>query len=299
MKFSGPFLIFIAAILWGIDGILRRSLYSLPPITIVFLEHLIGAIILLPFFLRIFRKEHLTKKEWWALAVIALFSGVLGTLFFTTALAKIHFISFSVVFLLQKLQPIFTVATAAVVLKERPAKQYWIWAGVAVVAAYFVTFPSGVVNLATGSGTIIAALFAVAAALCWGSTTAFSRYTLLNHSNTFIVGMRFLLTTLIAIPFLFALGGGESALTIGTGQIWKLVAIALTSGMVALWIYYRGLKSTPASVSTIVELAFPLTAVIIDYFLYDTALAASQYAAAVVLLFAVYKVSRLSRKIIN
>ena len=34
--FSGPFLIIIAAALWALDGITRRSLYHLAPIFIVF-----------------------------------------------------------------------------------------------------------------------------------------------------------------------------------------------------------------------------------------------------------------------
>ncbi len=295
---SGPLLIFIAAVLWGIDGILRRSLYSLPPITIVFYEHVIGALIILPFFLHIYKKERLTRKEWIAIGTVALFSGLLGTLFFTTALAKVNFIPFSVVFLLQKLQPVFTIITAWVVLKEKPGKYYWLWAAIAVGAAYFVTFPRGVVNVSTGAGTLAAAGFAVLAALCWGSTTAFSRYTLLNHSNTFITGLRFFLTVLFAIPALFILGAAPQTTDVGGGEVLRLFAVAFSSGLVALWIYYRGLKTTKASVSTIVELAFPLTAVIIDYFLYHSTLAPSQYLAAAVLLFAVYKVSRLKSAVV-
>jgi drug/metabolite transporter (DMT)-like permease len=289
---SGPLLIFFAALLWGIDGILRRSLYSVPPITIVFYEHVIGVLLILPFFLRVYKKEQLTRKEWLSMLVVALFSGLLGTLFFTTALAKVNFIPFSVVFLLQKLQPVFTVITAALVLKEKPARQYWVWALLAVAAAYFVTFPGGQVNLTTGTGTIAAAVFAVLAAFCWGSTTAFSRYTLLNHSNTFTTGLRFLLTIVFAIPALYLLSALPQTVDVGGGQILRLFGIALSSGLVALWIYYRGLKTTRASVSTIVELAFPMTAVFIDYFLYHTTLAPSQYIAAIVLLFAVYKVVR-------
>jgi drug/metabolite transporter (DMT)-like permease len=292
---SGPLLILLAALLWGVDGILRRSLYSVPPITIVFYEHVIGVLLILPFFLRVYKKEQLTRKEWLVMLVVALFSGLLGTLFFTTALAKVNFIPFSVVFLLQKLQPMFTVITAALVLKEKPAKQYWIWAALAVAAAYFVTFPGGQVNLSTGAGTIAAAVFAVLAALCWGSTTAFSRYALLNHSNTFVTGLRFLLTIVFAIPALYLLSSLPQTVDVGGGQILRLFGIALSSGLVALWLYYRGLKTTRASVSTIIELAFPMTAVFIDYFLYHTVLAPSQYIAAIVLLFAVYNVSRLNK----
>ena len=48
-SYAGPVLIIIAALLWAVDGVIRRNLYILPPITIIFLEHLIGLIILSPF----------------------------------------------------------------------------------------------------------------------------------------------------------------------------------------------------------------------------------------------------------
>jgi len=283
----GPLLIFIAAVLWGLDGILRRSLYGLPPITIVFFEHLIGLIIIAPFLWKAWTRETLTRKEWGVLGVVALLSGVLGTLFFTTALLKVNFIPFSVVFLIQKLQPIFAVGMAWVVLGER-------WAALALVAGYFVTFPFGIVNFSEGGAHVIAALFALLAAICWGGSTALSRFTLLNHSNTFITGMRFLLTVPIALLFVFALGASPSFVLITPLQYLTLVGIALSSGMLALWIYYRGLRTTPVRVSAIVELAFPMTAIFIDYLLYSTTLAWSQYLAAAVLLFAMYKVAGLN-----
>lgn len=293
---SGPGLIVLAAFLWGIDGILRRSLFSLPPITIVFYEHLIGLIVLLPFFLRTARGEKLTGREWGAMLLVGTLSSVLGTLWFTTALLKTGFIAFSVVFLLQKLQPVFTVATAAIVLKEKITKQYILWAGLAFVAAYFVTFPGGRVNLTTGRDGVIAALFAVGAAFAWGSTTAFSRYALLKHSPAYIAGLRFAIAVAFSILLIPLIPGAAPTLgAVTADQLWKLLAIVLTSGMVALWIYYRGLKHTEAKVATILELIFPMTAVFIDVFLYDTLLAPSQYAAALVLLYAAARVAKLNK----
>ena len=290
----GPLLIFIAAILWGLDGILRRSLFTLPPATIVFYEHLIGALIIAPFLYFAWKKESLTRKEWGTIFLVALLSGVLGTLFFTTALLKINFIPFSVVFLIQKLQPVFTISTAAIVLGERPSVKYWMWALLALVAGYFVTFPGGIVNFGEGGAYVTAALYAFLAAIAWGSSTAFSRYTLLNHSNTLITGLRFWITVPLAFLFVFGLGAAPSLTTISLSQLGLLLLIACSTGMIALWIYYRGLKTTKASVSTIVELAFPATAVAVDYFLYHTTLHSSQYIAAIVLLFAMYKIAKLS-----
>lgn len=284
----------LAAILWALDGVLRRSLFSLPPITIVFYEHLVGFIILLPFLFRGIRRIKFSKKEWGALLVVSLLSGVLGTLWFTTALVKVNYISFSVVFLLQKLQPIFATIFAVIFLKEKVNSKYILWAGLAMVAAYFVTFKNGFVDFNAGDQTLIAALFALGAAFAWGSSTAFSRFALLRQSNTVVTGMRFLLTSAIAIIFVFALGQQGSLGTPTADQWLRFVVIALSTGMLALWIYYRGLKNTQVKVSTILELTFPFLAVIIDIFVYKNVLDSSQYIAAVVLLIAMYKVSSLN-----
>lgn len=288
----GPLFIFIAAILWGLDGILRRSLFGLPPATIVFYEHLIGAIIIAPFLIHAWKRESLTKREWSAIVIVSVLSGVLGTLFFTTALLKINFIPFSVVFLIQKLQPLFTIFTAWLVLGERPTAQYGIFAILALVAGYFVTFPNGVVNFGEGGAYIAAALFALLAAVFWGSSTALSRYTLLAHSNTFITGLRFLITVPFAFMAVLILGALPTIGAVTMPQLLTVTLIAVSTGMLALWIYYRGLKTTRATVSTIVELAFPATAVVVDYFLYDTVLVPSQYIAALILLFAMYRIAR-------
>ena len=292
--FGGPGLIVIAALLWAVDGIIRRSLFSLPPIAIVFYEHLFGALLIAPFFFRKAKGERLRKSEWGAIVWVSLLSGVLGTLWFTTALAKVNFISFSVVFLLQKLQPIFAIGTGKLFLKEKLSSRYLLWAGVALIAAYFVTFKNGIVNFETGAGTIGAALFAFGAAFAWGSSTAFSRYSLLKHSGTYITGLRFFITTLLSLPLLFILSGTPSFPALDASQLGRLVVIALSTGMVALWIYYQGLKRTQTKVATILELVFPLVAVIIDIFLYKTLLAPSQYIAAAVLLFAAYRVAKLN-----
>lgn len=293
-KKIGPYLIVLAAVLWALDGILRRSLFSLPPITIVFYEHLIGLVIIAPFLLTKFKDISFTKKEWGALLLVSLLSGVLGTLWFTSALAQVNYISFSVVFLLQKLQPLFAIFFAAVFLKEKISSRYLIWASVAILAAYFVTFENGLVNFDTGEKTWYAALLALGAAFAWGSSTAFSRFALLRKSNTIVTGMRFFLTSIIAFIFVLAMGQNASLTAPEPSQWLRFVVIAFSTGMVALWLYYKGLKNTQVKVSTILELAFPFLAIFIDIFLYKNILAPSQYIASVVLLFAMYRVVKLN-----
>ncbi len=291
---NGPLLIIIAAILWAFDGIIRRSLYSLPPITIVFFEHLIGSIIILPCIYKHFSKEKLSRNEIGLIAFVALFSSVLGTLCFTTALLKVNFIPFSVVFLLQKLQPIFAIGSAAIFLKEKISIHYAKWAGLALVAAFFVTFPNGVVNVSTGSGTIVAALYALGAAFAWGAGTTFSKMALNKRPDTFVTGLRFLFATAFSLIGVFILGQTATLSQIAIPQWISFVFIAISTGMVALLIYYKGLKQTEVKVSTILELTFPFLAIVIDIFVYKTVLAPTQYIAAVVLLFAMFRIALLN-----
>lgn len=46
--YIGSIAVVFAALLWSLDGFLRRELYSLPPAVVVFWEHLLGLIILAP-----------------------------------------------------------------------------------------------------------------------------------------------------------------------------------------------------------------------------------------------------------
>ena len=284
---QGPGLIALAAVLWGVDGVLRRSLFSLQPLQIVFYEHLLGFALLLPVWWPRVKQTKLNQRLVTALAGVSLLSGLLGTLWFTTALLKVQFIPFSVVFLLQKLQPVFAVLGARLVLGERLERDYFKWAGLAVVAAYFVTFPLGRVNLDTGAGTLAAAGYAVLAAAAWGFSTALSRYLLNYMPDSLVVGWRFGLTSLWAGLGLLLTRSWLWPGDLSASQWGSLLAISLSTGMVALWIYYRGLQMTEVKVSTITELIFPLTAVLIDYWVYGQWLHWSQYLAGAVMLLAI------------
>ncbi|MEY2671605.1 MAG: hypothetical protein RL687_22 [Candidatus Parcubacteria bacterium] len=297
IKNWGPVFIIIAALLWAFDGVIRRYLYSLPPITIIFFEHIIGLIILLPFVWKKIILEKIDKRSFWLLLLVAILSGLLGTLWFTTALLKVHFISFSVVFLLQKIQPIFAITSSTILLKEKFEKSYIKWAVIAIIAAFFVTFKNGYVNMATGGDTVIAALYAVGAAFAWGTSTTFSKMILTKISHEVTTFYRFLFTSVISLVVLLVLGYGGSLFLPTVNQFGLFSLIAVSTGMVALVIYYRGLSMTKVHIATILELTFPFVAILIDMKVYNTFLSTSQLLAAIVLCFAIYKISRINQSI--
>ncbi len=294
--YIGPILIVLAALLWAFDGVIRRNLYSLHPVSIVFFEHLFGLLILFPFVYKSVFKIKLTKREYFLIILISILSGLLGTLWFTTALLKVGFISFSVVFLLQKLQPLFAISTAAIFLKEKLHKKYIIFALVALVSAYFVTFKNGIVNFSTGNGTVIAALYALGAAFAWGSSTTFSKM-LLNKINYKISTFyRFFITMLISLPLVLLFGYSSSLNSLTLPEFGYFVIIAISTGMFALLIYYKGLSKTSVHIATILELTFPFVAIFIDMILYKHTLSFSQWIATFVLIYSIYKISRLREK---
>lgn len=293
IKKSGPILIVLAASLWALDGIVRRSLYHLSPVIIVFYEHLIGSLLLLPIVVQTLKKENLTWEVLRDALLVSLLGGLLGTLFITSALIKVNFIAFSVVFLLQKLQPIFAMATAKTFLGEKLTKGYLKWALLALFAAFFVTFPGGKVNFSSGPETLYAALFALGAAVAWGISTTLSKSLLNNVSHTGGTILRFYLSTLWALLAVVVLGQTQALMSVGGFELSRLLYIALSTGLLAMWIYYKGLKTTQAKISTILEMAFPLLAVFVDAVLYKTFLAPSQYLAALVMMGAMYRVGKL------
>ncbi len=286
--------IVIAAVLWGLDGLLRSKLYAVQPAVVVFGEHIIGLVLLS---LIIVLKRHpidlsgFTKKMLFAALFVSLFSGLIGTLAFTSALARVNYIPFSIVFLIQKIQPLFTISAAYVFLREKPSKYFFVWALVAISAGIFMTFPGGHVTIDPQSPYTIAAGLALIAAISWGVSTIFSRYLLQRKSMVTVTFIRFALTAMITGVVVLASGSQNVLLTLSSDQYVSLGLIACSTGMVALLIYYKGLQHVPAHISCILELAFPITGLVIDA-VHGAYLLPSQYVAALVMVIAMYRVVR-------
>ncbi|OGE32723.1 hypothetical protein A3D83_04120, partial [Candidatus Daviesbacteria bacterium RIFCSPHIGHO2_02_FULL_41_10] len=219
-------------------------------------------------------------------------SGALGTIFYTAALGKVNYIQFSVVVLLQQLQPIWAILAAAILLKEKITRNFLIWAVIALISAYFITFKDLRINLETGSGTLIAGLLAISAGFLWGSSTAISKFVLNKVSFLTATALRFLLAPIFAFLFIASFNQVPSMFTLTNDQWISLILITISTGMVALLIYYYGLKRTPARITTICELVWPASAIFIDYFYFQRGLSATQILGVVVLLFAIYKITK-------
>ena len=292
-KLFAPILVIIAASLWAVDGIvLRPSLYSLPVPIVVLIESTIVAVLLTPFFIKKFSSlKKLRKKDWLAFFGVALLGGAIGTMSITKALFYVNFVNLSVVILLQKLQPVFAIVLATIFLKEKLPKEFFLWAGLAILGAYVMTFGLSSPNFSTGDKTTIAALFALVAAFSFSSSTVLSKRALKNVDYEMGTYLRFLFSSIIMLIIAASTGDISSLSQITTKQIIIFLIIAFTTGGAAIFLYYYGLKRISASVASICELAFPLTAVVLEYFVHGNILSSIQWIGAAVLLLSILKVS--------
>ena len=288
-----PLFVILAAVLRGIDGIvLRPSLYTLPVILVVMIESTAAALIMTPFFINQFPKlKQLNYKEWGSLLGVAVLGGAVGTLAITKAIFYVQYVNLSVVVLIQKLQPVFAIALAALLLKERLPKIFIKWALIALVGAYFMTFGLHLPNLSTGDKTLMAAGFALLATISFASSTVLSKRLLRKIDFHFATYLRFLVTAILMIILVTLTQKVEVIHQVTRHQWMIFLFIVLFTGAPAIFLYYFGLRQIPASVSTICELAFPISAILLEYAIYKKYLSVAQWAGTIVLLYSIVKIS--------
>jgi drug/metabolite transporter (DMT)-like permease len=278
----GALLVILGSALWGTDALFRRPLSAvLSPVTIVFCEHCVLALAVLPIVLKN-RHEFLglKKRDYAALLFIALGGSVAATSLFTLAM---KYGNPSVVILLQKTQPLLTVLLARLFLGERPARWFWAWFGLAISGAYLMSAPDWHTGIPLSPGHPVIVLSALTAAGLWGSATVCGRYLVPKISTPFLTGLRFLFA-LPALLILYALQPSLQRRLPDDGiSIGSILFMALIPGLAALLLYYKGLQSTSASVTSICELSFPVTAVAVNWLVLGVRLSGPQLAGSAIL----------------
>jgi len=288
-------LVAVGAAMWGTDGILRVPLLEVAsPSQIVLLEHLVLLLYSVPAVVlgwRFFRG--LGMAQWISLLVIGWGGSALATLLFTTAFAVGNP---TVVILLQKTQPLFAIVLAAVLLRERLGWAYWPCFAVAMVGAYLISFGNLDAFAALGSAELLAAALALGAALLWGSSTVLGRLVLKDMPFHALTGARLLLAAPLLVVIVViqgAVGGLGAAFASEPGRV---ILLALIPGLLGLLLYYRGLTGTRASYATLAELAFPATAVVLNWTFLGVGVSANQVLGFVLLWGAVFVLGYLNAK---
>ncbi len=292
MKSWGTYLVFFAAMLWATDAPFRLHLtQTLSSNFIVLGEHFVDIIVVLPIiFLGVSQIKKLSWRDWGAVLVIAIGGSALASVAFTQAF---HYVNPSVAILLQKLQPLVAISLAALLLKEPLHPKFWLWATVALLGAYFISFPSLVPQLYPGeqfNPNVTGVLLALVAAFFWGASTVLGKYVLRAVDFRLMTALRFCTAFIFLLLLNWRQGSFPAAGQFTLTDALFILIIAIASGVVSLFIYYKGLEITNASVATLAELGFPMAAIFVNWlFIPNSALVPMQLMGVAVLLFAVWR----------
>jgi len=291
----GALAIMLAALLWSIDGLfIRPRFYVLPAELVVFWEHTLGFIVLSPFIYFSWTKiKTLSWKSWGSVLWVGLFGGMIGTIMITKAFfaAMDGEITFATVVILQKLQPVFALLLARLILKEKLPQRFYFWTTLAIIASYFIAFAKTGLDLTNINWLHSAAWFAFLAAFAFGSSTVFGKR-LANHLDyKAVAALRFGVTASLVLILTLVNGTIFKFNQISSQQWGFLALIVFTSGAGAMFIYYFGLRRVSASAATILELFWPFSALILDYVFNKNYLTVIQIIASLVLLVAFFKIS--------
>lgn len=296
---TGALAISFSAMLWGMDGIvLTPRLYNLEVTYVVFILHALPFLIMNLFFFREYKNiKKFSKTDVFFLLLLAIFGGALGTISIVKALFLLNFQKLTIVVLLQKLQPVFAISLAALLLKEKIRRNFLLWAGLAIISGYFMTFGFRLPDLHTGTNTIYASLLALLAAFSFGSSTVFSKKILQRYNFKTATFYRYGFTALLML-LVVSIGGNLNQVFVTTPTNWLFfLLIAFTSGSGAIFLYYYGLNKVKAIIATICELFFPITAVLLDYFVNHTILTWVQWLSAAVMIFAIINLNAHNTKV--
>lgn len=291
---SGFWLVVLGAALWGVDPLFRIILLkSMTSTQIVLLEHIVIALIVAPILwknrqeLRGLRMRHAV-----ALLFISWGGSALATILFTMGLGNGNL---NAVVLLQKLQPLFAIIMARIILKERLPKNFSVLFPLALIGTYLLTFGFEIPVGHWKDFIEVGSLLSLGAAALWGGSTVMGRLMVGQMKYETVASLRFIL----ALPLLLVITWGE-------GGVWNLphesnalmavtlnlLGQALLPGLLSLLVYYKGLTTTKASVATLAELSFPMVGVLINWIVFDIVLTQTQIFGFVLIWIALFAISR-------
>lgn len=263
-------LVALATAMWGTDALWRQPLAtSLPSGSVVFWEHVIIVGLLLPLVpsaLRAFRA--CGARERLAVIVVGGGSSALATTLFTMAFQVGDPVTPLV---LQKLQPVFAAAASFLLLGERLRGRYFAFAVPALLGAWMLAFPD---PLDVRVSQALPALLGVGAAMLWAAGTVLGRMASSRIPSRDVTTLRFLIGLPTAAVLLLLQG---DPVAVGWANAPGLLLLALIPGLIALRLYYRGLRTTPAARATLAELSFPATAAIVGVVVLGAHLTATQW----------------------
>ncbi len=270
---SGIFFIFGACFLWAIDTLVRYPLISegVSSLEIVTIEHVILTIFFSYFLIKkVVKIGEIKLAHLFYFFMVGVMGSAVATLSFTKAFTVMNP---SVVILLQKFQPVLAIILARIVLKESIKKNFIIWATVCLVGGFLIGHEqvqellktqTNPLNLSTGMIWVLISIVG------WASATVFGKKLVLEgYKELEIMAGRFLLGFLVLVPIYTKTHSLELP---GSVSMLKIFIMVILSGVLAMFLYYQGLRRISARACALAETFFPFCAVVSNWIFLDKTL---------------------------
>lgn len=295
----GALLIALAALLWATTGIVAKFLFTgteLQAVTLGFLR----LVVALPFFFTLMRREQralarssaplpkLTRKALVPLVALGLFQAV----YQGSYLLAVDMTGAGIATLIALcLAPVLVAIMAAPLLGEKPGLVtiLALAAAIAGTAMLVISDMDSAGRLRLGG-----ILVAVLAAFVYAGFTLTSRHTSTGTPVFTTAFICFFTAALILLPVVAAIGGFEGLHTLGVGQ-WLMVAyIGIVPTCLGYVSFFSGMKTTPATLSSIIVTLEPLFVALLAWMILGEELGVIGIAGALILTAAVIVASRSS-----
>lgn len=256
-----------ACILWALDTLFRYPLIGagVDATHLVFLEHTFLVVYALWILFELKGKIfQISFGDYLLFFFIGAIGSGVGTMAFTKAFALINP---SYVILLQKLQPVVAVSLAHLFLREPLSRGFLAWATVGLVGGFLISYRDiwgpGLFNFNPDSNTLMGLGLTLASVVIWGScTVAGKKLSQSGHGPRELMAFRFFFGFFGALAFLPKV----HAIFPWDFVVWgKIFVMAMISGVMAMALYYRGLKQLSARTCAVAEMFFPLCAVVVNW----------------------------------
>ena len=301
----GPWLVGLGATLWGTESAWRIPLNELfDAKVIVFWEHIFILIMFLPILIWQLDEIPRVRARTWGFLIFSGFAGsAVGTVFFTLALKTGNP---TVVNVILNIQPVISTIAAFVLLGDRLARRFFLYAGIAIVAGIFVSvaYPTEIGVSFERAGLNVGTGYALICAWFWGLSTVAGRGVMVGMSLRRASSMRIVIGLICMTLILLAYGKlNGAALWPEAAQAHPIKAIVLLSflasisGAIPLLIYFQGLHLTRASTAGYFEMMQTLAAVCITWGFFHASLHPHQVIAAIVLIAAVAMVHHVQQQV--
>lgn len=279
---KGPIYLSIAAGIWGgMYVVSKYALYTVPPMTLLFLRYFIASIILT---LICFQKGESLRVKHWSLFVQV---GAIGYLlsiaaqFFGTKYSSAHLGA-----LITTLSPLFLSLFAMILLKEKLSVKQ----GMAMLAAFIgviiiVGFPGS-----DGKSMLAGKIILLIAAISWGYYSVISRKASSIYSPLQISTIGIWIATFLSFPAVFIEWRQWNVHDLFDWPILVSVCyIGIISTAVAFHCWNVGLKLTPSHQAGIYFFLQPVVGSLLGWLILDEHLSLSFFIGSLFIIFGVYQ----------